>query len=491
MTMQQLTILHVILPLLAAPILLLVNRERVAFWITMAVSLAVLAFVVLLLIEVSVNGPISYYLGGWKPPVGIEYRIDLLSAFMLLIVAAIGTITLPYAAVNQTNELESGSYVKFYIAWLLCFGALLGLASSGDIFNIFVFLEISALASYILIAMGRDKRALLASFQYLVLGTIGATFFLIGIGLVYAQTGTLNLIDLSTRVEDLKDSPTLLTGFCFLAVGVLLKLAAFPLHGWLPDAYTHAPSVVSAFLAGTATKIALYLLIRLIHSVFGVEFVFSALPLDELIIILGLCGIFLGSIKAIFESNIKRMFAYSSVAQIGYLLIGVGLLSASGLTATLIHVFNHALMKSAVFLALGAVIYRTGLVNIKDLAGLGPRMPLTMATIVIAGFSLIGLPGTSGFISKWYLVSAVLEQDRWMLAIMILVGSLLAAVYVFRLIEAAWFNEPKHDVKEAPLTLLVPICLLAFANIYFGFDTRLSVDVSSAISQLIFLEQSR
>tara|TARA_R110002072_G_scaffold46082_1_gene127827 strand:- start:6149 stop:7621 length:1473 start_codon:yes stop_codon:yes gene_type:complete len=488
MTINNLAILHVILPLLAAPILLLVNRERVAFWITMAVSVAVLIFVSLLLIEVRANGPIYYFLGGWNPPLGIEYRIDLLSAFMLLIVATVATVTLPYAAVNQTTELESDAYVKFYVVWLISFGALLGLASSGDIFNIFVFLEISALSSYILIAMGRDKRALLASFQYLVVGTIGATFFLIGIGLLYAQTGTLNLLDLSNRVEELKDSPTAITAFCFLAAGILLKLAAFPLHGWIPNAYAYAPSSVSALFAGTATKIALYLLIRIIHTVFGIEFALGILPFDELIILLGLCGVFAGSIKAIFEDNLKRMFAYSSVAQVGYLMIGVGLLSASGLTATLVHVFNHALMKSAVFLALGAVIYRTGLVSIKDIAGLGTRMPLTMATIVIAGFSLIGLPATSGFISKWYLVTSVLEQDRWILAALILAGSLLAAIYVFRIIEAAWFNPPRHEVREAPLPLLVPLCLLAFANIYFGFDTRFSVGVSTAISQLVFLE---
>lgn len=486
MTINDLAIAHVILPLLTAPILLLVNRARIAFWITMIVSVAVLIIVSLLLFDVSENGTIHYYLGGWQPPLGIEYRIDMLSAFMLLIVSTIATVTLPYAAVNLTNELKPGSYVKFYITWLLCLGALLGLASSGDIFNMFVFLEISALSSYILIAMGQDKRALLSSFQYLIVGTIGATFFLIGIGLLYAQTGTLNLIDLANRITELKSSPTILTAFCFLTVGVLSKLAAFPLHGWLPGAYTYAPSAVSAFLAGTATKVALYVLIRLVYTVFGIDFVLDVFPLSELMILLGLCGIYLGAIKAIFENNLKRIFAYSSVAQIGYLLVGLGLLSASGLTATLVHAFNHALIKTAVFLALGVVIFRTRFISLQDINGLGPRMPLTMTAIVVSGFSLIGLPATSGFISKWYLVTAVLEQDRWILAALILAGSVLAAVYVFRIIEAAWFNKAIHDVQEAPLTLLVPLLLLTFANIYFGFDTRLSVGIANNITQLIY-----
>lgn len=487
----QLPILHVLLPLLAAPIALLFNSARVAFWISMVTSITVLVIVSMLMVQVMDSGAVSYHLGGWAPPLGIEYRIDLLSAFMLLIVSAMGTIALPYASVSISKEIEPHNHVKFYVAWMLCFGALLGLASSADIFNIFVFIEVSALASYALISMGQDKRALLASFQYLVLGTIGATFFLIGIGLLYAQTGTLNLADIAIRIQSVTSSPTVLTAFCFLLVGLLLKLAAFPLHGWLPDAYAYAPSVVSAFLAATATKVALYLVIRIFYSTFGTDFSFTALPLTELLIAMGLLGVFVGSIKAIFEENLKRMFAYSSVAQIGYLLIGVGLLSASGLTATLVHVFNHALIKGAVFLALGAIVFQTGFIGLKDIAGLGPRMPLTMATIVIAGFSLIGLPATVGFISKWYLVIAVLEQDRWLLAALILAGSLLSAVYVFRIIEAAWFGEAKHDVKEAPLLLLVPALLLAVANIYFGFDTRLSVDVSETIVQLMFLGLGR
>lgn len=482
----HLPILHILLPLLAAPVCLLLNRRRAVMILSVVIAIGILVSVAVLFATVMSSGTVSYELGGWAPPIGIEYRIDALSAFVLLIVAAIGAITLPYAAANIQREIDERLHVRFYVAFLLCLGALLGLASSGDIFNIFVFLEISALASYILIAMGRNRRALLASFEYLVLGTIGATLFLIGIGLAYAQTGTLNIVDLSQRIAELPASGTLLTAFCFMTVGVLLKVAVFPLYNWLPEAYTQAPSPVSALLAATATKVALYLLIRLIFTVFGVDFVVAALPLEEILVALGLLGIFVGSTRAIFEENLKRMFAYSSVAQIGYLLLPLGLLTASGLTATLVHLFNHALMKGAVFLALGAIVYQVGHVNLKDIAGLGSKMPLTMATIVIAGFSLIGLPGTAGFISKWYLLSAVIEQDRWILAGILLAGSLLTAVYIFRIIEKAWFNEAVHNPREAPLALLVPTALLAIANIYFGIDTRLNVGVSELTTQLLF-----
>jgi multicomponent Na+:H+ antiporter subunit D len=206
---------------------------------------------------------ISYELGGWSPPWGIEYRIDALNALVALIVAGIGAITLPYALRSVADEIPRRQTPFFYAAFLLCFDGLLGITQTGDIFNLFVFLEISSLSSYALISMGRNRRALTAAYQYLIMGTIGATFLLIGIGLVYAETGTLNMVDLSERLPAIFDHRTVHTAFAFMLVGISLKLALFPLHLWLPNAYTYAPSAITVFLAATATKVAVYVMLGL------------------------------------------------------------------------------------------------------------------------------------------------------------------------------------------------------------------------------------
>jgi len=358
---------------------------------------------------------------------------------------------------------------------------MLGIITTGDAFNLFVFLEISALSSYALIALGQERQALTASLRYLLVGTLGASFILIGIGLMYMVTGTLNMFDLSERLHQGQDARTLITAFSFLILGVCLKLALFPLHWWLPNAYAYAPSMVSALLAATATKVAIYILLRFIFSVFGAEFSFTTLPLQQILSVLGITGILSASLMAIYQQNVKQLFAYSSVAQVAYMILALAMNSTNGLIATLLHVFNHALMKGALFLALAGVMYRLGSVQLSDFSGLGKRMPWTMSAIVIGGLSLIGIPLTVGFISKWYLLRAALENGWWPTAIFILFGSLIAVVYVWRIIEVAYFKPllDKHSqIKEAPLNLLLPTWLLVIANLYFGIDTSFTIGVT-------------
>ena len=442
-----------------------------------------------LLQEVIQNGTIIYALGGWSAPWGIEYRIDLLNAYVLLIVSGVSAVVLLSTQTSIQNELAEDKHTYLYTLYLLCLAGLLGIVATGDVFNVFVFLEIASLSSYALVAMGNSRGALWASFQYLIMGTVGATFILIGIGLMYAMTGTLNMYDLSQRLPEVSDSRTVFTAFAFFIVGVCLKLALFPLHLWLPNAYTHAPSAITAFLAATATKVSVYILIRFVFSVFGVEFSFSRFPLQDIFLTLSIAGILIASTTAIFQQNVKRLLAYSSVAHISYMILGFSIGNQAGLVATLLHLFNHALMTGALFLALGAVMYRVGGVRLQDFSGLGKLMPWTMAAIVIGGLSLIGVPLTVGFISKWYLVSATLEQGWWPVAVVVLIGSLLTVVYIGRIVEAAYFKSPTPEnaqVKEAPRSLLIPVWILVAANIYFGLDTRLPINISELIANSLF-----
>jgi multicomponent Na+:H+ antiporter subunit D len=277
------------------------------------------------------------------------------------------------------------------------------------------------------------------------------------------------------------------TGFAFIMIGVALKLALFPLHLWLPNAYTYAPSLVTIFLAATATKVAVYVMLRMLGTIFPQGFALST-PADEVFIVAGITGIIGASVYAIYQANVKRLLAYSSVAQVGYMALGIGFASATGMTATLIHLFNHALMKGALFMAVGAIIYRIGVCRMDKIHGLGRAMPWTFGAIVIGGLSLVGVPGTAGFVSKWYLVMAALEQQAWISIAAILLGSLLAVVYVGKLIEALYFKpvtDTGKTVKEAPILLLVPTWGLALANIYFGLDTDLTVGVAEKAAAVL------
>lgn len=487
--LTHLPILQVIVPLMAAPLCLILSRPRLVWLFALITS--GLAFLIsgLILQQVMASGTIIYELSGWQAPWGIEYRIDQLNAFLLLIISAISTVVLIAADTSIKQEIPAEKQTYFYILYLLSLTGMLGIVATGDAFNVFVFLEVSSLSAYALISLGKDRRALWAAFQYLIMGTIGATFILIGIGLMYQMTGTLNMHDLSIRLPAVEHTRTVFTAYAFVIVGICLKLALFPLHLWLPNAYAYAPSIVTAFFAATATKVAVYLLIRFTFSVFGLSFSFTAVPLQILFLVFGLLGIFVASTAAIYQTNVKHLFAYSSIAQIGYMIVGFSMTTITGLTATLLHLFNHALMKGALFLALAAVMYRIGRVQLSQFQGLGRQMPLTMAAIVIGGLSLIGVPLTVGFVSKWYLILATLENGWWPVAVLILLGSLLAVVYVWRIIETAYFKPllaGSGTIKEAPLSFLIPVWILVIANIYFGIDTRLSVQVAQSAAQSLF-----
>lgn len=486
--LQHLPALQVVVPLMAAPLALLLRRSNYAFLVVLTATWAALAISTGLWVQVADSGPLSYAIGNWPAPWGIEYRVDPLNAFMLVFVSGVAAVVLPYSYSSIQAEVAPQQHYLFYTMFALCLTGLLGICITGDAFNIFVFLEISALSTYVLIAMGRDRRALMASYQYLIMGTIGATFIVVGIGLLYLMTGTLNLADMGNRMADVQGSRPVLAALAFLTVGISLKLALFPLHQWLPNAYAFAPSAVSAFLAATATKVAVYVLLRFYFSVFGQSQVFGRLPMEEMMLILALAGMFAASVMAIYQTNLKRLFAYSSVGQIGYIILGLSFGSVNGLTSTVVHLVNHGVTKGAIFMLLGGVALRMGGTTLARVQGMGKVMPWTSFGILICGLSLIGLPGTAGFISKWYLLLAALERDQWWLVFLIVLSSLLAVLYVWRFVEVAYFKEPRQDivaVSEAPLGLLLPSAVLVVATVYFGLDTSLTVGSAARAAEFL------
>ncbi len=481
--------LQVVLPLVSAPLAVLFRQRGVAFLLTTAASWLAFAVSIALWLQVSqLDSALSYAIGNWSPPWGIEYRVDRLSSLILLLVSGTAAIVLPYSRASIEREIPQEQHYLFYAMFALCLTGLLGITITGDAFNIFVFLEISSLSSYVLIALGRDRRALTASYQYLIMGSIGATFLVIGIGLLYLMTGTLNLADMAVRLDSVESTRPALVALAFVTVGVSLKLALFPLHQWLPNAYTYAPSAVSAFIGATATKVSVYVLVRFYYTVFGESFVFGRMPLPDIMLWLSLAAMFGASFIAIFQDNLKRLFAYSSVAQIGYITLGLSFDTVSGLTGSLVHIFNHAITKGGLFMLVGCAISVAGTPTLSRLAGLSRTMPLTAFGIVLGGLSLIGVPGTAGFISKWYLLMAAMEKGQWWLAMAIVASSLLAVVYVWRFVEVAYVRAPPADRPqrtEASLGLLVPAWIMILATIYFGFETSVSLGSAQAAAQML------
>ncbi len=476
--------LQIVIPLLGAVLSAFFRRSTLAWLWAALVTVATCAISILLLIEVQASGIISYHMGGWKPPFGIEYRVDRLNAFILVLVSVVSAAMMPFARRSVAFELEGDRQPWFYTMYLLCLAGLLGITITGDAFNIFVFMEISSLATYVLIAMGKHRRALVSAYQYLILGTVGATLYVIGVGILFVATGSLNLFDISNRLElaNADYHRAVIASLAFMIVGISLKLALFPLHGWLPNAYAYAPSFASAFLAATATKVAVYLLIRVIFSVYSINVDINALHIREVIVALSLAAMFIASIMAIYESNLKRVLAYSSLGQIGYITLGIAIANPSGLTGSIVHLFNHAIMKGALFLALGAVVYRIGSCRLENIAGVGRTMPITFGIFVIAGLGLIGVPGTAGFVSKWYLAVGAFQEGWWPIAFLIVLSSLIAVVYVGRIVEVAYFRAPTEAVAKSsdpPPMMLISILILGLAVIVFGVYTEWSAGLAS------------
>jgi len=484
---EQLPALQIVIPLVAAPLLVFLGTRRLTWAITFIASALAFAVSIALLWQVKDGGFLSYRLGGWAPPLGIEYRVDAANAFVLFLISGISTVILLFAYDSVKAEIAARHHTLFYASYLLCLTGLLGLVITGDAFNAFVFLEISSLSTYALISAGagRDKRALTAAYDYLVMGTIGATFFVIGLGFLYAATGTLNMADLAERIADQGASRTVQTAFAFIIVGIGMKAAIYPLHLWLPNAYTYAPSAVTAFLAATATKAAIFVVLRFSFSVFQPQFTFESLTFEFVVLPLALLAMFAASFIAIFQTDLKRMLAYSSLAQIGYMLLGIALLTETGLTATIVNLFNHGITKALLFMGVGALVLRTNSSFLYRIQGMGRVMPLTAAAMVVGGLSLIGVPGTAGFISKWMLVQAALEKGWWPIAILVVLSSLLAVMYIWRMIEILYLSSPVvgADKREAPMTMIIPMWIMAGAVIYFGLATDITIGAAETAAQ--------
>ncbi len=479
---QQYPALLVIVPLLSAFMISGAGwvNKRLCFPIAVA-ALGVAAYSCIgLLLRVLDEGVIVYKLGGWDPPVGIAYYVDHLNGLVLAVVSVVALLNL--IASKKSIEQEFPEKIgPFYTLYVLMVTGLLGIVVTGDAFNLYVLLEIAALTGYGLLAMG-EERAPLAALNYLYMGTIGACFYLLGVGYLYIVTGSLNMVDIAQILPSLYQSKAVLAAFMICMVGVWLKMAFFPLHAWLPNAYTYAPSAASSLIAPLVTKVMIYVMIRLILTVFTPEFAFNVLAVSKPIVWLAVIAIAMGAILALAERNLKKMLTYVIVAEVGYMVGGAWLGNRAGMTGAILHIVNDALMTLCVFLAVGNIVYKLKGYAFDDLKGLVRKMPFTMGAFVIGALSIIGVPPTCGFFSKWYLISGAIQAGQYAFMVALLFSSLVNVVLFFRVIEICYYEPFSDDhghghdhhpepMAEAPLTMLVPLFIVAAGLVLVGIYT--------------------
>lgn len=424
------------------------------------------------------SGSIRYFFGGWEPPIGIEFVYDGLSGFFLLVINTAAFLSIIYA--KKPGRLEfPGKEMAYYALAMLMMLGFNGMVLTGDLFNLYVFLEISSLSSYALISIG-NRPAPFAAFRYLIIGTAGGTLYLLGVGFLYTNTGTLNIIDMSAMLPMLADNSSVVAALILMVVGIAVKAAIFPMHGWLPDSYTYASTPSSALIAPVGTKVAAYVLFRVILYLFGIELTDAVIPLSYVIGVFASIGIIYGSVMAIAQTEMKRMLAYSSVSQIGYIIMGLSLANPYGFAGALLHVLNHAVMKACLFMISGNLRYKEGHSDISLFNdSYRKKYPWTMASFSVAAISMVGLPPLAGFFSKWYLVLGTIDNSNWIFLTVIIVSSLLNAVYFFRILEKVYMKNPDAEPQtatteeieydEVPASMLSPMAILAIGLFVIGF----------------------
>lgn len=477
---EQYPALLVVVPLLSALVICGAGwvNKRLCFPIAVA-ALGVAAYSsVGLLLRVLDEGVIVYKLGGWDPPMGIAYYVDHLNGLVLTVVSIVALLNL--IASKKSIEQEFPDKIgPFYTLYVLMVTGLLGIVVTGDAFNLYVLLEIAALTGYGLLAMG-GGRGPLSALNYLYMGTIGACFYLLGVGYLYIVTGSLNMVDIARILPSLYQSKAVLGAFMICMVGVWLKMAFFPLHAWLPNAYTYAPSAASSLIAPLVTKVMIYVMIRFILTVFTPEFAFTTLAVSDSIVWLAVIAIFMGAILALSQRNLKKMLTYIIIAEVGYMVGGAWLGNRIGMTGAILHIANDALMTLCVFLAVGNIVYKVKGAEFEDLQGLFRKMPFTMGAFVVGAMSMIGVPPTCGFFSKWYLIAGAIQAGHYGFMVALLFSSLVNVVLFFRVFEIC-FYEPFSDhhghdhhpepMDEAPLTMLIPLFITAVILILVGLYT--------------------
>ena len=431
--------------------------------------------------KVTPTRPVTYNVSGWPPPWGIQIRIDFTGLWMICIITGICLLLTVYSLRYVEHELKPERLTYYYTLFLLIFTAMIGFCITGDLFNLFVFMEIFSITSYALVAISGEKKSIRAALKYLLMGATSSLLVLLSIAFLYSLTGNLNMLEISRTLArtPMKYIPVAAVALVLFIVGFAVKSALFPLHIWLPEAHSIAPSPISAMLSALVIKMGVFGILRLLFTVYGPGFARQSASWHNITVILtwaGAVSIVAGSSMAIIQRNLKVMIAYSSVAYIGYIILGINLLNNQGTTGGLFYILAHAMGKSCFFLVAGCFIYLHGARYISDLRGLGRTMPVTAGAFALTSMSIVGLPPTAGFMGKWYILWGCFRKGGYALVVLALIGSLLSAVYCFRVVYYLFFTGPREEavpLREAPASMYTPAAVLACGTLFFGIFSGL------------------
>lgn len=460
----------------------LIKHKKMIYVLYMTLNSLVVVLNIINLNYVSLHGAYVMEIGHFKAPFGITFRIGEIEAVIGLLFAFVMLMIAWYSYYGLEKEIPSRKTGFFYTLISLLLASLLGIIYTYDLFNGYVFIEVSTLAACGIIIIKDKKENVKATLKYLILSTLGSGLVLMGIALVYSMSGHLSMAYiqsvLSTNVVG--NENTILISLILFTVGLGIKGAMFPLHIWLPDAHSSAPTPSSAILSALVIKAPIIFLIKIYYLVFGFEILGGTVVLN-LLLVFGSLGMIIGSLLARSQTELKRMIAYSSVSQMGYIFFGIGLGNRLGLAMAIYHMVAHGVTKSNLFLAAGSFIEQTGKKKIDDFKGIGKEMPVTLGIFTLCGLSMIGIPVLPGFISKWNLSMAAIESGRIYLLAILLASSLLNASYYFPIIINGYFGEDNLDgkvfkSKSKPIKTLLPLIILTIIMILVGFMSGTIID---------------
>jgi multicomponent Na+:H+ antiporter subunit D len=400
------------------------------------------------------HGETRYAFGGWPistslpdHPLGIEWVNDGLASIMLVALSFLGWLCLYYS--GPVIPSLGGRVVLYYTLVLMLISGLAGIVLAGDIFNVFVFLEVAALSAYALVGIP-GGRALIVAFRYLILGTLGASFYLLGVVFFYATTGTLNMADIAQQIADkpeLMTSKAIIGGTTFMFIGFGIKMALFPLHGWLPGAYTRAPESVSPLLAALMTKVALYGWVRIMFWVLGAGAEIGQFHILTLLGGLGAFAAVVGALLALSQEEVKRMFAYGGISHVGLILIGVSQGNQTGFAGSMFYLINDAVMQAGCFFIAGAAIHQHGARMVSDMSSIR-RSPWLIGSLIVLAMSMIGIPPTGGFFGKWHIILGAIQAGNYLAVAAVVLATLLTMAYFQRLLVSIFGDSPPSDAAS-------------------------------------------
>lgn len=444
---QYLIPLIVVLPLVMALLIVFIKNYIIAW--SLAVITIIIDFSIILFLFLKVGtGVLTYNMGNFAPPFGIEYKLDTLTFTFLFLSTISGFLTIFWGK-NNCRESVPHRTNLFISLLLFLYTGTLGMGISNDLFNIFVFMEISSLSGYTLLALSSNKQAILYAFNYLIVGTVTATFYVFGIGILYQLCGTLNISQMGQDMANLPITSSLILAIAFITTGIVVKTGLFPVGLWLPKPYQLAPNVVTIFLSGISTNIYIYLFMRILIMMLDNDRNFSIKYFFDLFLVLSSISIVYFSFLSLRQDSLKLLVAFSSLSQIGYVLIGLVIMQPATIGASLFILIVYTVLKIGLLMSIGNLMSLFGTDKVSKLRGVAKQAPFSYFAFLFFAFSLAGIPATSGLWAKLYLILSVAQSDYWYLSIILLLGTVIAFFYLWKPVKLMWTNE--NHAKTLPL----------------------------------------